>query len=207
MPSPLLFLFPLTLLPLTQAHDNGMDMSMDGAMSLDAGGGMVPYLHFTPGDTLFFQGWVPRSPGAIFGACIGLFVLAVLERWVGAVRRVGEGVWAKRGVDGFGWGRAQIALSNKLTSDAAKDKAKDKGGHAGQRGMVGMVGSIPPFIPSQDILRGVLHAVQVALGFLFMLAVMTFQAAFFISIVLGAGVGEMLFGRYAAGAVGGGMGH
>ncbi|KAF8993542.1 Ctr copper transporter family-domain-containing protein [Cyathus striatus] len=197
MPSPLpLLLFPLALLPPVLAHDNGMDMSMDGAMSLDAGGGMVPYLHFTPGDTLFFQGWVPRSPGAIFGACIGLFVLAVLERWVGAVRRVGEGVWARR---------AQIALSNKLTSDAAKDKVK--GGHAGQRGMVGMVGSIPPFIPSQDILRGVLHAVQVALGFLFMLAVMTFQAAFLISIVLGAGVGEMLFGRYAAGAVGGGMGH
>jgi hypothetical protein len=32
--------------------------------------------------------------------------------------------------------------------------------------------SIPPFIPSQDIARGALHAVQAALGYALMLAVM-----------------------------------
>ena len=77
---------------------------------------------------------------------------------------------------------------------------------------------IPPFIPSHDFTRGILFAFQALLQYLLMLAVMwvifrfkmilritsracadnlhrTFQAAYFISIVGGLGIGEMLFGR------------
>ncbi|KAK7042004.1 CTR copper uptake transporter [Favolaschia claudopus] len=53
----------------------------------------------------------------------------------------------------------------------------------------------PPFRLSQDLPRGALYALQTFLGFAFMLAVMTFQAAYIISVVVGLGVGEMLFGR------------
>lgn len=77
------------------ADSNGMDMSMDGAMSL-ASGSMIPYLHFTRGDTLWFLGWVPQSAGAMVGACIGLFMLALVERWVAACRAVMEAHWSKR---------------------------------------------------------------------------------------------------------------
>jgi hypothetical protein len=77
------------------ASSNGMDMSMDGAMSL-ASGDMTSYLHFTPGDNLWLLGWVPQSAGVMVGACIGLFMLALVERWVAACRAVMEAHWSKR---------------------------------------------------------------------------------------------------------------
>lgn len=80
---------------LAHANDNGMDMSMDGPMSL-AVGNMFPYLHFTPGDNLWFLGWVPRSAGAMVGACVGLFLLALVERWIAACRAVMEVHWSRR---------------------------------------------------------------------------------------------------------------
>ena len=78
-----------------RAHDNGMDMSMDGAMDL-ASGMMRAYLHFTMGDTLWFEGWVPETAGAMVGACIGLFLLVIIERWISATRSVMEVHWRKR---------------------------------------------------------------------------------------------------------------
>lgn len=57
---------------------------------------MVPYLHFTGGDFLFFKSWSPSSHGAIAGACIGLVALAILERWIHGVRGVFEDVWRRR---------------------------------------------------------------------------------------------------------------
>lgn len=85
----------LSLLPLIQAHDNGMDMSMDGSMGL-ASGQMLTYLHFTKGDILWFQGWVPGKAGTMFAACFALFLVAVFERWVACLRAVGEHFWRKR---------------------------------------------------------------------------------------------------------------
>lgn len=82
-------------LSLVAAHDNGMDMSMDGGMSLSMGN-MIMYLHFTPGDNLWFLGWVASSPGAMVGACIGLFMLGMVDRWLGAMRAVMEMHWHAR---------------------------------------------------------------------------------------------------------------
>lgn len=73
--------------------------------------------------------------------------------------------------------------------------------------------SAPPFIPSHDLLRGLIYAIHMTLQFAFMLIVMyvppaffldvrlifvsrTFQVGFILSIVIGLGVGETLFGRY-----------
>ncbi|KAF7289345.1 hypothetical protein MIND_01396500 [Mycena indigotica] len=45
------------------------------------------YLHFTPGDTLLFSSIAPTSAGAIFGACLILFLVAVGERALMALNR------------------------------------------------------------------------------------------------------------------------
>jgi len=55
--------------------------------------GMVPYLHFSGGDPLLLNGLAPKSAGAIAGACIGLFLLAVFERWISAIRAVLDAKW------------------------------------------------------------------------------------------------------------------
>jgi len=73
-----------------------MDMDMDMGMGMNSTGMMTPWLHFTPGDTILFQNWVPIVPGAIFGTCIGLFMLAIVDRWLVALRRFMEIWWAER---------------------------------------------------------------------------------------------------------------
>ncbi|CAA7261336.1 unnamed protein product [Cyclocybe aegerita] len=63
----ILALFPL-LAAAHEGHDDDMDMGTDTAMVMTSGH-MVPYLHFTPGaDTIWFEGWVPTSAGAVAGA-------------------------------------------------------------------------------------------------------------------------------------------
>ena len=57
---------------------------------------MVPYLHFTPGDALWFKDWVPKSRGAIVGTCIGLFLLAIVERFLAALKGVMESWWRRK---------------------------------------------------------------------------------------------------------------
>ncbi|KAH9041889.1 CTR copper uptake transporter [Lactarius deliciosus] len=170
----------------TLAHDNGMDMNMDQGMSMSMGN-MVMYLHFTPGDNLWFLGWAPRTAGAMVGTCIGLFMLAVAERWLSAMRAVMEGHWRTR---------AQIVLADNLntSSVATSDKPSSK---SSQPSYDTFRRRVPPFILSYDVPRGIMRMALASIGFLFMLAVMTFQLSFIFSIVIGLGVGETLFGRYS----------
>lgn len=57
---------------------------------------MTPYLHFTPGDAILFQEWVPTEPGPFLGACIGVFLLGIFDRWLAAMRRLIETWWKQR---------------------------------------------------------------------------------------------------------------
>ncbi|PAV15975.1 CTR copper uptake transporter [Pyrrhoderma noxium] len=190
------FATALVAIKSVEAHDNGMDMSMDGAMSLSSGD-MLPYLHFTLGDIVWFQGWVPQSAGAVFGVCVGLFLLAIVDRWVAACRSLMEVHWLKH---------SRLILANRLNASQslpqytepslAKGNDEDKGSLPlkSEKPSVNRV-SIP-FIPSFDIPRAVLQMAQATLEFAFMLVVMTYQVSYIISIIIGLGVGEMLFGRY-----------
>ncbi|KAJ7722394.1 CTR copper uptake transporter [Mycena metata] len=173
----------LALLPLltrVSAAVNGMDMSMDDGMTL-ATGMMMPMLHFTRGDTIWFMGWVPQSAGAMAGACIGLFLLALIDRWLAAVRAIMEVHWHEAG----------MRLRKKSV-----DVDDDKNGKIKKLRL-----RAPPFIAAHDVMRGAIHMAQATLAFAMMLVVMTFQAAYIITLALGLGIGEMLFGRYGAGAM------
>lgn len=185
----------LTLLPpLVLAHSSS---SMDSMTGMDTEGDttlmsgmMVPYLHFTPGDILWFQGWVPESAGAMVGACIGLFMLALIDRWLAAMRRVMEGHWARK---------AQILYAKK-NSDSSSEVEALKSEPSALKSVV--LRSAPPFVFRNDMARGALHALQSALSFTFMLAAMTFQVGFLLAIIIGMGVGETLFGRFGTHGLG-----
>jgi solute carrier family 31 (copper transporter), member 1 len=57
---------------------------------------MTPYLHFMTGDYLYLKTWHPTSTGAVAGACIGLVVLALFDRWLAATRGVLDLRWRQR---------------------------------------------------------------------------------------------------------------
>lgn len=55
----------------------------------------------------------------------------------------------------------------------------------------------PPFKLAHDVPRGVLFMFHSFINYLLMLSVMTYDAWFFIAVLLGQGVGECAFGRFA----------
>ena len=82
-------------------------------------GQMLMYFHFKPGDLIWFLGWVPSSTGAMVGASIGLFLFAVFERWVSALKALMEAHWRSRYGDfaDFPW---QCDTDNTLQSKCSR---------------------------------------------------------------------------------------
>ena len=179
----LLSLIVSLLISYTLAHDNGMDMSMDQGMSMSMGN-MLMYLHFTPGDNLWFLGWAPRTAGAMAGTCIGLFMLALAERWLSAMRAVMEGHWRTRfgpsslpyAVLMYSLYSAQIVLANKLNiSSVATSEECDKLSPSSKNSQpppATLRRRVPPFVLSYDVPRGIMRVIIASINFLFMLAVM-----------------------------------
>ena len=86
-------LFPS--LVLAQHDHDESSMGMDMGMGTE-GGNMTAYLHFTPGDSVLFGPWIPKSDGEIFGTCIGVFMLAMVDRWFSATAAVMNAYWNKK---------------------------------------------------------------------------------------------------------------
>ncbi|EIN13571.1 hypothetical protein PUNSTDRAFT_79204 [Punctularia strigosozonata HHB-11173 SS5] len=153
---------------------------------------MTPFLHFTSGDALFFKAWTPSSAGALAGASIGLFFLAVFERWLAAMRGVLAIHWHKRAL--------QMMSESTGPSQPSGNEGAPKGNESSSSlSRKGRARRAPAFIASHDLPRGAIFAVQALVGYLLMLAVMTFQAAYIICIIAGSGAGEMAFGRWGTG--------
>ncbi|KAG8985650.1 hypothetical protein FRB90_004529 [Tulasnella sp. 427] len=190
------------------SHDmHGMNMGDDSSSSSM---GMVMYLHFnTPfADTLWFKGWTPGSKGALVGACIGLFILALIERLLAAMRGVMEAWWRKKTdailVRSFS-ARPNSELRSSTADQSSIEQKGDSLDHAESAASPVVRGAprtairrmIPPFIPTHELTRAVLHVSQAFVGYALMLAVMTFNASYIVSILVGAFTGELLFGRFA----------
>ncbi|KAG9050271.1 hypothetical protein FS837_006712 [Tulasnella sp. UAMH 9824] len=190
------------------SHNHGMDgMDMgDGSSST----GMVMYLHFNDplADTLWFKGWTPGSEGALVGACIGLFLLALVERLLAGMRGVMEAWWRKK--TGAILVRTYSANGVPQTRSSTGDRSsvEQKGEIVESMGAAVPPGSpvtsrtsirrvLPPFIPSHELARATFHVTQAFVGYGLMLAVMTFNASYIISILVGSFTGELLFGRFA----------
>ncbi|KAG1825602.1 Ctr copper transporter, partial [Suillus subaureus] len=139
---------------------------------------MTPWLHFSGGDYLIFKTWMPESKGAIAGACIALVAFCILERWIAALRRQMEIKWGSgiiRMIDGIEEGCSSLPTTPVTVPSRPR--------------------LVPPFILMHDITRGIFQAVQSLFSYVLMLAVMTFNASYIISIILGLALGEVLFGR------------
>lgn len=164
---------------------------------------MNAWLHFDRSDYLLFQSWRPSSNGAIIAANIAIFAFSILERGLAYWRRLQELRWRTRA-------RAlvlkvQPASSSSSTVPTAEGEKSEGFEEAVVEVPVSSPSeprnvpraiprTIPPLIPSHDIPRGIIHAIQSAFSYTLMLIVMTFNAGFIISVILGLAVGEVIFG-------------
>ncbi|KAJ7245314.1 Ctr copper transporter [Mycena rebaudengoi] len=164
--------------------DSGTSNSTTESMGPMPGMAMKTYLHFTPGDTLIFHTIVPTSPGGIVGACIILFLLSVADHYLRSVCRGIEARFVQRA--------KKLATSYHFVdhTESGKSAQVSEGGSSTEL----VVGS-PKFILSHEVTRGALAGILSAVHYFLMLIVMTFNAAFIISVILGVAVGEFAFGR------------
>ncbi|KAF5339983.1 hypothetical protein D9611_012415 [Ephemerocybe angulata] len=158
--------------------------------------GMTAQFHTQLGDPIWLQAWVPQNKGALAGACIGLALLGILERWLAAFYALlSPSSTAPRNLR---FGATSTIIPNDTHAHHAHAQETTNSAPL-PKGLKALF--FPRLSPSDDIIRGMLYAVQAALGFLLMLVVMTYQGYLILSIVLGLGVGEMLFGRIVASAI------
>ncbi|KAL1745573.1 Ctr copper transporter [Schizophyllum fasciatum] len=143
---------------------------------------MKAYLHFTEGDVLLFDTIIPSSAGAVFGACLIFFLIAIGECYIRALRRRMD--------------RTFSARSQRLESLYAVS------GDDSKLPVEADIVAMPPapsakhrFVVSQDLSRGVIAGLQTTIHYLLMLVAMSFNASYIISIILGVVVGETAFGR------------
>ncbi|KAI9512651.1 Ctr copper transporter family-domain-containing protein [Russula earlei] len=122
--------------------------------------------------------WRPSSRGAIAGTSFALLVLAVSERLLHATRAIMDAGW-----------RSALTLQPKHRTQSSAIASTNEFRDVRR--------TIPPFVLSRDSARGALCSLHALVTYALMLAVMTFQAAYVISIIIGLGLGEVLFGRFA----------
>lgn len=182
------------------ATDMTSDMSSNSTMMM---GMMKPYLHFTPGDFLFFSNVQPTSTGGMAAACIVLFLLAFLERLVAAYGRVTEKKWNAE-IANILHARQRPIIPQSMQSRSRLYPDEKKGGYdisSDDASSVKSVNAVKaprvlPFVTKIEIKRGINRAVGGLFMYTLMLAVMTFNAAFILSIIVGLGIGEIAFGRF-----------
>ncbi|KAH7101261.1 Ctr copper transporter [Auriculariales sp. MPI-PUGE-AT-0066] len=175
-------------------------------------GTMYSSFHFSLGETVWFQKWVPQSSGALAGAAIGLFLLAILERWIAVIRAVMEVWWKQRAetiisrqfepLPSYPHPHAAIVQGDQEVPGSDANSSPVDPSRRLQSLLRDSVSGpwSPSFIISHDLSRGGLHMLHSAIQYALMLAVMTFQGAYFIAIVGGSGVGEFLFGSHGSGS-------
>ncbi|GAA5938780.1 copper transporter family protein [Sporobolomyces koalae] len=204
-----------SLLPRHAGHDmSGMDMGQSNASSA-----MMMSTHFTTtvgASNLWFSSWTPTTAAATFGACLGLFFLGILSRFLSAVKSCAEVAWA----DSL---RQQHRRSTRTPEtripSSTLEEEKDERSPEALDAILATVPAgpqstavreprpfSPPFTLAIDFPRAILFGLQSFVAYLLMLAVMSYSAAFFVAILVGLVVGELCFGRFIVLLGGGALG-
>ncbi|KAI9749732.1 MAG: Oxysterol binding protein [Chaenotheca gracillima] len=188
-----------------------MDMSSMSSMPSS----MMTMAFYTSTSTpLYSAAWTPRSTGAYAGTCIFLILLATLFRSLFAVRYYLERRWLDKDLN-----RRYVVVAAPPSSDAQSDSGDEepateaarvrddrdaksatlltvRGVEEEVRVVKRTVRAVPAWRFSVDFPRAILGTVTVGIGYLLMLAVMTYNVGYFLSVLGGAFIGELVAGRF-----------
>ncbi|ORZ17922.1 Ctr copper transporter [Absidia repens] len=162
-----------------------MDMSMDMAMGT---------FHWSStGDAILFDSWMPKSEPAYIGACIGLFVFAILSRGCLALEIYFVAWRAKRLEESL---NLQDGMTASISQTRLKDRSSSDSLAAAEYPKEVKLPKVPPFSWINDPVRSFLTTFSSFISYLLMLIVMTGNGGFFLVIMVGIFVGEVAFGRF-----------
>ncbi|KAI8082712.1 Ctr copper transporter family-domain-containing protein [Halteromyces radiatus] len=174
------------------SHGSG-SMSDMGGMNMDMSSMTMGTFHWSStGDALWFDAWMPKSEPAYIGACIGLFVFAVVSRGLLALE-VYFVSWRARRFESIHQANhismSQTQLKDQTSTSSQSLTNKDYPTELG-------LPLVPPFSWITDPIRSFLTTFSSFVSYLLMLVVMTGNGGFFIVVIVGIFVGEIAFGRF-----------
>lgn len=181
-------------------------------------GVMRMYFHNGWDDVVLFQSWVPCSVGKYVATCVGVILLGVIVAFLKVIRvrlecrfersvlllrdsRPGGGAVggggaggahaAERGERGERRGGGDTPVEAPLLTLSSISVPRDNGEEGFFAGILPRSG----LEVKQNVLRGVLVSVTLALDYSLMLVAMTFNIGLFVAVCLGVGLGSVLFGH------------
>ena len=170
----------------------------------------LPLMSRLGASNLWFSSWTPTTSAATAGACIGLFFLAILSRFLSAVKACAEVAWSASLHSQYHSSPAAAPPTPGIT----QDKSVESPSLSSSLPILPSSPSpprtkpfTPPFHLAIDLPRSLLFGLQSFVAYLLMLAVMSYSAYFFISVLLGLMVGELWVGRFVAMGRAEGEGH
>ncbi|KAI9823474.1 MAG: hypothetical protein M1832_002485 [Thelocarpon impressellum] len=200
---------PLSLLQNVKRHGGhgGHDSSSaPSSSSAESSSGMSSTFFAATNSALYGTAWTPRSTGAYAGTCIFLILLAALFRALFAGKQMAERRWLDSALDRRYVVVAPGAAARPSEAKRARDDAdastallvSARGVEEEVRVVKRRTRGPVPWRLSVDLPRALLVTVIAGVGYLLMLAVMTFNIGYFLSVLAGTFLGELAVGRYDA---------
>ncbi|KAF2689320.1 Ctr copper transporter-like protein [Lentithecium fluviatile CBS 122367] len=190
-----------------EGHDmtsmESMDMGSTESSSMTMSGMAMSF--FTSTTTpLYSESWTPSSAGAYAGTCIFLILLAITLRALITAKSFLEA----RALASAIKRRYVVVADQQTVGDKAFNDANSLTGILTTNGMqenVRIVEApakhVQPWRFSVDLPRAVIMTLIAGVGYLLMLAVMTMNVGYFLSVLAGAFIGELALGRFYNGTM------
>jgi len=145
--------------------------------------------------------WTPSSLGSYAGTCIFIVILAIIFRFLLAWKSWKESDWLDKEFNRrYVTVAGKQSKSDRISSDSDRKRMVLSANGAEEDVLVvkkkGVVGR--PWRMTVDPQRAAIDTVVAGVGYLLMLAVMTMNVGYFLSVLGGTFLGSLLIGRYAA---------